>query len=194
MKKMHLPPTAITNCIEISWEMCSLWATLPLVSINCLYIFRKLGCSWAFHNTPSLPPALTSFLLPIPQCSQGLWGDGTYVLFIVEQKSLIFITYSHYFYQLHVSVVIHPHCKRKSLWPVLRGTLIYGHKHNYLEDNLIVTLWKFTRIHYLGSCRAHDFPSHEFWPGLQCQMSIPSLEAGLKSNQKMFIQPINTKF
>lgn len=110
----------------------------------------------------SLPPALTSFQLPITQYPQGLWGDGTYVMFITEQKSLMFITYSHYFDQFHVFVVIHPHCKRKSLWSVLAGTLIYGHKHNCLEDNWMVTSWEFTKIHYLSSCRTHNFPSHKF--------------------------------
>lgn len=63
-----------------------------------------------------------------------------------------------------------------------------GNKHSYLEGSLIA--WTSRKSSSVGP--PYDFPSHGFWPCLQCQAWITSCGAGLNPVKRASGCPINS--
>lgn len=93
-----------------------------------------------YHNTLTLPPALTFFLLLL-WWSLNLGVDDRDGPLRDEHST---VTYSQLLDQLRVSAVTTDHCRKLS-WPELIVSLICGQKHKYLESILTWTSCSFSK-------------------------------------------------
>lgn len=110
------------------------------------------------HFTPSFSSQMISVL---PWFSLSLGGYSADGLLGISTRS------RHESESLYSILSTCTSCKTQHLWPKPSGAVVCGHRHNYLEDNLIGILFPFSKITMVVFLLEPMISlAMHFWPGL----------------------------